>query len=503
MTPRELPQAAWTAANESSNARRLGPFAAVALVGVLVTVASIPTDLTGLAVAVGLQMLAGVMVLALPWQRLPSWAGVLPAFAYLAGVGVLRDAAGGPVSGIGALVLLPVLWFSLYGTRLQLALTVPAVGAAFFVPMALVGDPKYPASQWRVGVLYIAMSLLIGPTVQRLIRRVQFQADEAVRREGEIARVADVARRLSTGEGTRRDVCAAACEIGDSAFALLWEPDSKGRLVSTASAGVDVPTLVLDPARERSAALTAFRTAAPIFVAEAAAAPGVNPRMLDTLAAAGSIGSILFQPVLRRGEPAGVLAVGWHDRIDHEEHRVRVLVGLLAAEAAIAIQRADLMTRLEELADTDELTGLPNRRGWNRELEIAISTAERRTAPLCVALIDLDRFKQINDDRGHQAGDRLLKEAASAWRSTLRPADVLARPGGDEFTLVLPDCDLDRASTVLERLREATPREHTCSVGVAQWDGGEATEALVARADEALYSAKEAGRDRVVLAVPS
>jgi diguanylate cyclase (GGDEF)-like protein len=278
---------------------------------------------------------------------------------------------------------------------------------------------------------------------------------------------------------------------------VLWEPDGSGRLALTASAGVEIANLVVDPARERSAVLTAFRTGGPIFVEDSRTAPGMNERLLEQLPGDGSI---LFQPVLRRGEPVGVLVVSWHGTIDVEESRVRVLVELLAAEAAIAIQRADLMTRLEELADTDELTGLPNRRGWNRELEIALSTAQRRRSPLCVALIDVDRFKVVNDAHGHQAGDRLLKEAASSWRSTLRPADVLARPGGDEFTLILPDCDIDRACTVLDRLRQATPREHTCSIGVAQWDGGEASQELLARADEALYGAKEAGRDRVVSA---
>jgi diguanylate cyclase (GGDEF)-like protein len=497
MTPRDLPQAAWTAASESSTAHRLAPFAVVAVLGAAVTAIAGPVDAAGFATSAVLQVVAGAMVLWLPWRRLPSWAEAIPAFVFLAGVAFLRDAAGGAFAGLGALVLLPILWFALYGTRTQLGIVTPAVGAAFFLPILLVGDPKYPASQWRVGVLYMAIALLIGTSVQRLIRRVQLQIDEARRREGEIGRVADVARRLSTGEGTRRDVCLAACEIGNSAWALLWEPDAKGRLVSTAAAGMEVPPLVLDPARERSAVLTAFRTASPIFVAEASEEAGMNQRLLDVLPVSGSI---LFQPVLRRGEAAGVLVVAWHAKVDHEENRLRVLVGLLAAEAAIAIQRADLMTRLEELADTDELTGLPNRRGWNRELDIALSTAQRRKAPLCVALIDVDRFKTVNDERGHQAGDRLLKEAAASWRSTLRPADILARPGGDEFTLVLPDCDIDTARTVLDRLRKATPREHTCSIGVAEWNGAEGSEDLLARADDALYSAKHAGRDRVVAA---
>jgi diguanylate cyclase (GGDEF)-like protein len=497
MPPQELSDINEPAIDVEGTLRRIAPFVAVAAVGAIVTVVGGPVDAAEFFIAVALATGAGAMVVFVPWPRLPALAGTVPALVFLAAVGFLRDAAGGPVAGLGALVLLPILWFALYGTREQLWIVTPAVGLAFFVPIVVVGEPKYPVSQWRVGVLYIAIAILLGASVQRLIKRVQAQADQARQRQAEIARIADVARRLSTGEGTRRDVCAAACEIGAAAWAVLWEPDSSGRLLLTAAAGVEVPELVLDPARERSGVLTAFRTAGPIFLADGATATGANQRLFDVMPVDGSI---LFQPVLRRGEPVGVLVVSWHGTVDVEEDRVRVLVGLLAAEAAIAIQRADLMTRLEELADTDELTGLPNRRGWNRELEIALSTAQRRHSSLCIALIDVDRFKTINDERGHLAGDRLLKEAAASWRSTLRPADILARPGGDEFTLVLPDCDIDRAQTVLERLREATPREHTCSIGVAQWDGGEASQELLSRADEALYSAKEGGRDRVVVA---
>ena len=497
MSPRALPQAVWSAASESPGARRLAPFVAVALVGFGAAAATTDLSMAGLWIALALGLAAALMVLLLPWSRLPRWAGAVPALVFLVAVGFLRDGTEGPVAGLSALVLLPVLWLALYGNRLQLAIIVPAVGATFFLPILLVGAPTYPAEQWYAGVTYIALALLIGPIVQRLIARVKAQADDARSREREIARVAEVARRLSTGEGTRRDVCAAACEIGNSSFALLWEPRASGRLAVTASAGIEAPGLELDPGRERTGTTIAYRTAAPVFVAEAQHDPLVSGKLLALIRTPGSI---LFQPVLRRGEPAGVLVVGWHERVDHAEDRLRMMVGLLAAEAAIAIERADLLTQLEELADTDELTGLPNRRGWNRELAVALSTAERRRTPLCIALIDVDFFKAVNDERGHQAGDRLLKSAAAAWRSTLRPADVLARPGGDEFTLLLPDCDLDRAGTVLERLREATPSGRTCSIGVTQWEPHEHADDLIARADEALYRAKERGRDRVVAA---
>jgi diguanylate cyclase (GGDEF)-like protein len=115
-------------------------------------------------------------------------------------------------------------------------------------------------------------------------------------------------------------------------------------------------------------------------------------------------------------------------------------------------------------------------------------------------MLDLDRFKEYNDRLGHLAGDRLLKEAAGAWRSALRETDRLARYGGEEFSVVLPDCGLDDAMTLVERLRGVTPEGETCSAGVARWDGRETPEGLVLRADAALYEAKRRGRDRLVVA---
>jgi diguanylate cyclase (GGDEF)-like protein len=115
-------------------------------------------------------------------------------------------------------------------------------------------------------------------------------------------------------------------------------------------------------------------------------------------------------------------------------------------------------------------------------------------------MLDLDRFKRFNDDRGHQAGDRLLKEAAAAWGSQLRSSDMLARYGGEEFALLLPGCTMDAAQTIVQRLRAAMPEGETVSAGIACWDETESAEAFVGRADEALYAAKRGGRDQLVAA---
>ena len=208
---------------------------------------------------------------------------------------------------------------------------------------------------------------------------------------------------------------------------------------------------------------------------------------------------MLFEPILRSGVPIGVLSVGWSRRVDDVGGPVLQAVELLAVEAAVAIERADFLARLSDLAETDELTGLPNRRSWEETIRRALGYATRTRRPLCVAVIDLDHFKRFNDHHGHQAGDRLLKTAAAAWRTALRDTDTLARYGGEEFAVVLPGCSADVAEVVLERLRELTPDGQTCSVGLAEWWHGESGADLVARADAALYEAKRAGRDMLVV----
>ncbi len=166
--------------------------------------------------------------------------------------------------------------------------------------------------------------------------------------------------------------------------------------------------------------------------------------------------------------------------------------------ASIARERADLMAALVEVARTDDLTGLPNRRAWDEALDRELARARRESTPLCIGIIDLDRFKDYNDVNGHQAGDRVLKQLAAAWREELRTTDILARYGGEEFAFALPGCDLGDAATLVERLRAATPAGQTASAGLVLWDGDESAEHLFGRADKALYQAKASGRDRIV-----
>ncbi len=168
--------------------------------------------------------------------------------------------------------------------------------------------------------------------------------------------------------------------------------------------------------------------------------------------------------------------------------------------ADIAAEREGLMATLAEVARTDDLTGLANRRAWGETLERELKRAARDDAPLCVGIVDLDHFKEFNDRNGHLAGDRLLKQLAAGWNGELRASDFLARYGGEEFALALPGCSLEDAVVITERLRAATPAQETASAGIVLWDGEESGEELVGRADAALYEAKHRGRDRIVVA---
>ena len=160
--------------------------------------------------------------------------------------------------------------------------------------------------------------------------------------------------------------------------------------------------------------------------------------------------------------------------------------------------------RLEALLREDALTGLSNRRAILTQLAGMVSAARRHGHPLSIAILDLDHFKRINDTHGHKTGDEVLVRAAHVLGTHLRAEDQLGRLGGEEFLILLPDTDGDAATHMAERVRAEvasapTPVPVTVSIGLATWDG-EASEDLLHRADEALYAAKDAGRDRVMAA---
>jgi diguanylate cyclase (GGDEF)-like protein len=181
---------------------------------------------------------------------------------------------------------------------------------------------------------------------------------------------------------------------------------------------------------------------------------------------------------------------------------------LVVARMAVLIRQVERQSsvlecqaaELTELAQRDALTGLANRRAWELALPLALDHARRDGSSLALAVLDLDHFKRYNDRYGHQAGDRLLKEAAAAWAGGLRDGDLLARYGGEEFALLVPGGENATVVELLDRLRPLTPSDQTFSAGVAIWDGQESSDTFFARADAALYEAKGSGRNRAALA---
>ncbi|MGN6188626.1 MAG: diguanylate cyclase [Conexibacter sp.] len=201
-------------------------------------------------------------------------------------------------------------------------------------------------------------------------------------------------------------------------------------------------------------------------------------------------------------------------------HAVGITVGCLTAAVAGGLDEAvvqaalmcmtvwvatlllsALVARLRAQADTDHLTGLLNRNGFTPAANREHALAGRTGAPLTVAVLDLDGFKDVNDAHGHAAGDRVLAELAAAWTRTVRPGDVLARYGGDEFVVMFPATSEADATEPLARMRAA--HAAAWSAGVVEWRQGETLQQCLDRADGRLYAAKAARQAPVAAVSPA
>jgi two-component system cell cycle response regulator len=194
--------------------------------------------------------------------------------------------------------------------------------------------------------------------------------------------------------------------------------------------------------------------------------------------------------------------------IDMNELRARVRTQL--RRRRYTEQLRNIVSDAVELAITDPLTSVYNRRYLDAHLKSIVARAIASGKPVCVLIFDIDHFKDINDTYGHAAGDQVLRDFSERLRRGVRGIDLVARYGGEEFVVVMPETDAAFAASVAERLRqdvESTPFEGqageqfpvTVSIGLAEWGGmADTAEALFKRADQALYAAKRAGRNRVV-----
>jgi diguanylate cyclase (GGDEF)-like protein len=220
-------------------------------------------------------------------------------------------------------------------------------------------------------------------------------------------------------------------------------------------------------------------------------------------------GNLIVAPMSSDARALGVVVIE-HSLAEGSrvERRVLTMTERFVAHAALALENAFLLEQLRQSASTDGLTGIANRRSFDVTLDRYLARAVSSFEPVSLVLLDIDHFKKLNDDHGHQVGDDVLRQVAGVLVEHARVVDVPARYGGEEFAVVLPECGEEEAAAVADRLRRAisaspTARPITVSAGVATFpEHGATAEALIRAADEALYRAKAAGRDRVVAASP-
>ncbi len=310
-----------------------------------------------------------------------------------------------------------------------------------------------------------------------------------------------VSRAIAAGPEARHEVCLAVAELSGASVVMLYEPHGNV-LRCTAAVGSDLtrmpPFAIDDPT---SGTALAFREGV-LRLVPRATLPGAfrqaRPRddMDDMVSAA-------FVPVMTGGEAIGALGLAFDHFMPELPARVLAALEVLAEEAAVAITRADLTAHLADQARRDPLTGLVNRRGMEESIETEMRRSRRTRTPMTLLMIDLDGLKAFNDTYGHEAGDRLITAAADAWSARLRPTDVLARYGGDEFVALLPGCDEQLATRVAQALIDGLPPGGACSIGLAEWNRAEDLDGLLKRADAALYAGKRTGGSRVVRALPA
>lgn len=216
--------------------------------------------------------------------------------------------------------------------------------------------------------------------------------------------------------------------------------------------------------------------------------------------------ALLSLALLGLGVLIGILAGLWSGRRPLWRQISQLRRSLAATESANAGLK-DVLESLEKAAGTDRLTGAWNRRRFEEAVLAEMALARRRRTAVALLMLDLDHFKQVNDRFGHKAGDTVLVTAAQRWKGILRASDSLSRWGGEEFLVLSPTTSRDGALTLGNKLREALRSMEfpgvgtvTVSIGAAGYVPGETVEALIQRADQALYQAKAEGRDRVVVA---
>jgi GGDEF domain-containing protein len=434
------------------------------------------------AAALNLALIAFVVVL--PWQRLPRTADLLPPLMYMVVVALLRDALGGAVSAYETLLILPVLWLAMYGTRVQLAVGVVGVAVLLAMPVLMLGEPQYTNEEWRRVLLWVTVSGIIGLAVQDLVEQVRQRADA-------LHTVSEAVGRRTREIETRSAICEAAKSNARADYAVLLEPDANARrLVTTAATDSLVENTEVYLTDASSLAVRTYTTCREQFQPNVEQSP-----FLATNGTYTQVASILWHPVPGREGSMGVLAVGWNDPVKRLPETLPAVMEALTAEASGVIERTTLLLKLDAVVKVDEATGLPNERAWEEELPRELSRARREGSPLSIVILDLGEFERTPDGTLGTRDRQILRTAADRWRGELGPSDFLAsrdQPG--RFSALFPNVEAEEAEAAAHRLRALAPEGRDCAIAVATWNGIELPAALVERAEAQIDLERAASR---------
>ncbi|MCC7385854.1 MAG: diguanylate cyclase [Deltaproteobacteria bacterium] len=296
--------------------------------------------------------------------------------------------------------------------------------------------------------------------------------------------------------------------LGVPEFVVLLVESSGLRATVAAAVGfaTDAPSLKRPFRLEGSVSADAIGKREPIYVPDLA----TDPRTISYRDQSVRRGSLLCVPVIYQDRAIGTLNYVSPATDAFSLERQQLLIAV-ANQAALALANAQLFRQTLELSRTDGLTGIPNRRDLEARMQLEWSNRERYEGPLSLVMIDIDHFKHYNDEHGHQLGDEVLRRTAHLLRAQIRKTDAIGRYGGEEFLVILPRTEKEQALLVADKLRRSVEQadyEHgylqplgritiSCGVATAPHDAPTLAELLHA-ADDALFAAKDSGRNRVI-----
>jgi diguanylate cyclase (GGDEF)-like protein len=306
-----------------------------------------------------------------------------------------------------------------------------------------------------------------------------------------VGNVLPVTIATATGRWTHPAVFYVGAVLGCLAPLVVVLVPRRRRLLFWGAAFAEIPALTLMQAHSGGAA-----SSYSVLVIMAMVWFGLIATDLELLAGMLVFAACCALPMILIGPPAYPVTWG--------HATLLTLVGITVAGALRAVTRelGTLAQKFAQEAVVDDLTGLLNRRGWRYTAPRELARAARSGNPITLVTLDLDNFKELNDEQGHEQGDRALRDTAERIRANLRAGDVVARLGGDEFVALLTNSTLTGSVAAIDRLRESTPLEEGFSSGIAVWDRKEDLAELLRRSDLALYAAKDAGGGRTEVAPP-